>query len=179
MDAISRFGRARFTRRSVVAGAATVAGLAALPGSALAQSALQDVLMAPNRGGWNDQFDTRSANVASVRSNQPVFSPNTAAAMQQAIAAYNQISMAGGWPMVPEGQVLKLGVEHPAVMALRERLAISGDLPRSAGQSASFDTYVDAAVKRFQTRHGLPSDGVVSEHTFKAMNVPTLSLIHI
>ena len=67
---------------------------------------LQDVLMAPNRGGWNDQFDTRSANVASVRSNQPVFSPNTAAAMQQAIAAYNQISMAGGWPMVPEGQVL-------------------------------------------------------------------------
>ncbi|WP_285294371.1 L,D-transpeptidase family protein [Aureimonas altamirensis] len=173
MDAISRFGRARLTRRNVVTGAATVAGLAAIPGSALAQSALQDVLMAPNRGGWNDQFDTRSANVASVRSNQPVFSPNTAAAMQQAIAAYNQISMAGGWPMVPEGQVLKLGVEHPSVMALRERLAISGDLPRSAGQSASFDTYVDAAVKRFQSRHGLPADGVVSEHTFKAMNVPT------
>ncbi|WP_062229199.1 L,D-transpeptidase family protein [Aureimonas frigidaquae] len=172
VDKVSRLTQARVTRRAVVAGAATAAGLAALPGSAFAQQALQDVLMSPNRGGWNDQFDTRSANVAPVRSNQPVFSPSTAGAMQQAIGHYNQITMAGGWPMVPEGQKLRLGVEHPSVMALRERLAISGDLPRSAGQSASFDTYVDAAVKRFQSRHGIPADGVVAENTYKAMNVP-------
>ncbi|KAA0970249.1 L,D-transpeptidase family protein [Aureimonas fodinaquatilis] len=172
VDAISRLARAKVSRRTVVAGAAAAAGIAALPGSALAQSAIDGVLTAPNRGGWNDQFDTRSANVATVASNQPVFSPNTSSAMQQAISSYQQIAMSGGWRRVPEDQTLRLGVQHPNVMALRERLAISGDLSRTAGQSPAFDTYVDAAVKRFQARHGLPADGVVAAHSYQAMNVP-------
>jgi murein L,D-transpeptidase YcbB/YkuD len=37
--------------------------------------------------------------------------------------------------------------------------------------SQSFDSYVDAAVKRFQERHGLPADGVMGKYTFAAMNV--------
>ncbi|WP_411196895.1 L,D-transpeptidase family protein, partial [Rhizobium sp.] len=63
-------------------------------------------------------------------------------------------------------------VSHPAVQALRQRLAITGDLPREAGMSSAFDSYVDGAVKRFQARHGLPSDGVLGEFTLKAMNIP-------
>jgi murein L,D-transpeptidase YcbB/YkuD len=63
-------------------------------------------------------------------------------------------------------------VVDPAVKALRKRLIISGDLPRSAGISDSFDSYVEAAVKRFQARHGLPEDGVLGQYTLKAMNVP-------
>lgn len=38
--------------------------------------------------------------------------------------------------------------------------------------SNAFDSYVDGAVKRFQARHGLPSDGVLGEFTLKAMNIP-------
>jgi L,D-transpeptidase YcbB len=49
----------------------------------------------------------------------------------------------------------------------------SGDLSERAGISPAFDTYVDAALKRFQSRHGLPADGVTSEYTFAAMNVST------
>src|SRR5690606_15431888 len=52
-----------------------------------------------------------------------------------------------------------------------QRLMISGDLPRSAGVSDSFDSYVDGAVKGFQARHGLPEDGVLGEFTLKAMNI--------
>ncbi|MFD2236037.1 L,D-transpeptidase family protein [Aureimonas populi] len=164
-------GRTTISRRQFVAGAAAAAG-AMLPGMAFAQSAIDSVLAAPSRGGWNDQFDTRSAGSGSVASYQPVFSQNTVSAMQSAIQGYNQIVMAGGWPTVPEGTTLRLGMQHPNVQLMRERLAISGDLPRAAGNGQAFDSYVDAAVKRFQGRHGLPADGVAAEHTFKAMNVP-------
>jgi murein L,D-transpeptidase YcbB/YkuD len=48
---------------------------------------------------------------------------------------------------------------------------ISGDLSTMAGISQAYDTYVDAAVKRFQARHGLPSDGVMGKYTYAAMNI--------
>ena len=143
-----------------------------MPGIAAAQEALSDLLMSPRRGNWDDQFDTRSSGVTKIVSNQPIFSQNTVYSLAQAIDNHRGILNAGGWPTVPEGAKLKLGVDDPAVGPLRQRLAISGDLPRSAGLSTAFDTYVDAAVKRFQTRHGLPADGVVAEMTYKALNVP-------
>jgi murein L,D-transpeptidase YcbB/YkuD len=94
--------------------------------------------------------------------------------MQQAIAQYQQIASAGGWPTVnpPADQRLQLGVTDQSVQALRQRLFATGDLPQEAGMSSSFDSYVDGAVKRFQARHGLPSDGVIGEFTLKAMNIP-------
>ena len=42
---------------------------------------------------------------------------------------------------------------------------------RPPASRQSFDTYVDAAVKRFQARHGLPADGVLGNYTYAAMNV--------
>ena len=72
---------------------------------------------------------------------------------------------------MPATKKLKLGVIDPDVVALRKRLMISGDLSTSAGISESFDTYVDAAVKRFQARHGLPSDGVLGKYSYAAMNI--------
>ncbi|WP_152045610.1 L,D-transpeptidase family protein [Aureimonas psammosilenae] len=166
-----RLGSGRMSRRRFIAGTAA-AGAALLPGAAFAQEALGDLLQAPRRGNWDDQFDTGSSSVAKVVSNQPVFSQNTINSLNQAISNYRGILASGGWPEVPDGGKLRLGVENAAVGPLRQRLAISGDLPRSAGMSNAFDTYVDAAVKRFQTRHGLPDEGVVAEMTYKALNVP-------
>ena len=83
----------------------------------------------------------------------------------------SQIVAQGGWPIVPATKKLKLGVIDPDVEALRKRLMVSGDLSSRAGISQSFDTYVDAAVKRFQTRHGLPADGVMGKYTYAALNI--------
>ena len=69
---------------------------------------------------------------------------------------------------MPATKKLKLGVIDPDVEALRKRLMVSGDLSQRAGISQSFDTYVDAAVKRFQARHGLPADGVMGKYTYAA-----------
>ncbi|HCL66906.1 MAG TPA: murein L,D-transpeptidase [Rhizobium sp.] len=164
-------GIVALSRRALLRGAAA-AGVAALAGQAAAQTAIDEVINSPRRGNWDDQFDANvSRAVANVVSNTPVLSPSNIFNVQQAISDYQAIVANGGWPQVNPGVKLKIGVVDPSVQVLRQRLMISGDLPRSAGLSNSFDTYVDGAVKRFQARHGLPEDGVLGEYTLKALNV--------
>ena len=99
----------------------------------------------------DDQFDAKASRSATaVVSNTPIFGMDTLANTQNAIGQYQQIVSAGGWPQVNSPVRLEMGVSDPSVQALRQRLIISGDLPRSAGISNSFDSYVDGAVKRFQ-----------------------------
>jgi murein L,D-transpeptidase YcbB/YkuD len=150
----------------------SAAALAASTAGASAQDVIQEILNANRRGSWDDQFDAKaSASGAKVKSHLPIFSPETVSYIEQAIGQYSNIVAQGGWPQVPATKKLTLGVIDPDVEALRRRLMISGDLSTNAGMSQSFDTYVDAAVKRFQTRHGLPADGVTGKYTFAAMNV--------
>ncbi|WP_331373957.1 L,D-transpeptidase family protein [Sinorhizobium chiapasense] len=160
-----------FSRRAFLRSAASF-GAAAWAGAASAQDALNEIINSPRRGSWDDQFDAKASRTATaVLSNTPVFGPETISHLQQAIYDYQQIVAAGGWPMVTTSVKLELGVTDPSVQQLRQRLMVSGDLPRSAGVSSSFDSYVDGAVKRFQARHGLPADGVIGEYTLKALNV--------
>ncbi|MDO1581763.1 L,D-transpeptidase family protein [Rhizobium oryzicola] len=162
------------SRRKLLRSALTL-GAAGLAAPALAQDALQDMIAAPRRGAWDDQFDANAAarTAVNVISNNPVLGPNSPAYIQQAIAQYQGIVANGGWPTVQVQQYgMRIGASGPAVQQLRQRLMISGDLPRNVGMSDSFDSYVDGAVKRFQARHGLPVDGVLGEFTLKAMNIP-------
>ena len=105
-----------------------------------------------------------------VASKLPIFSPETVFYIETAIAQYQQIVAAGGWPQVPASKKLKLGDVDLDVEALRKRLMISGDLSRRAGMSQSYDTYVDAAVKR-PDASGLPADGVLGKYSYAAMNI--------
>ena len=73
---------------------------------------------------------------------------------------------------VPAGQQLRLGSNGPAVSALRRRLIVSGDIGAETGASPVFDSYVEAAVRRFQARHGVIATGVVNQQTLQALNVP-------
>ena len=158
------------SRRFFLSGAGAIA-MAALSGAASAQDVIGEVLGSTRRGNWDDQFDARVSQGAKVESTLPVFTAQTAAYTQQAIAQYQNIVAQGGWPVVPATKKLRLGVEDPDVQVLRKRLMISGDLSPRAGLSHSFDTYVDAALKRFQARHGLPDDGVMGQYTYAAMNI--------
>jgi len=153
-----------------LSGAGAVAA-SAIAGGAFAQTVINDILNAPRRGTWNDQFDASTSQGGRVASNLPIFSAETVSFIEQAIGQYQNIVSQGGWPAVPARKKLKLGVIDPDVEALRRRLIISGDLSTQAGISQSFDTYVDAALRRFQTRHGLPADGVMGQYTYSAMNV--------
>jgi murein L,D-transpeptidase YcbB/YkuD len=150
---------------------ATMAVLVALGGTAaFAQDPIKEVLQ--NGGAeWSDGFDAASVGAADIRTTIPTMSPQIIGALQLAIAQYSDIVARGGWPEVPATTKLRIGVSDPAVAVLRQRLTISGDLPPAAGVSDSFDSYVDAAVKRFQARHGVQADGIVGESTFSALNI--------
>ncbi|WP_209002952.1 L,D-transpeptidase family protein [Stappia taiwanensis] len=153
-----------------------LAGLAlmALPQAATAQNAaVQMLIEQQQRAEWSDQFDNTMRSLQAIESTSPTLSPDTAAYVEQAIARYSSIVAQGGWPRVSSGRrAMRLGTRDDNVVALRRRLMASGDLEQTAGFSSTFDSYVDAGVRRFQARNGLTPDGVVGKGTLDALNVP-------
>jgi murein L,D-transpeptidase YcbB/YkuD len=156
------------TRRQFALGA--LAGASAL---ALRPALAQD----RDQAEWVQKYDAATP-LKVGRSLTPVLSPATLAATEQLIEQYRQLTATGGWPQMPQVNNLRLGQKGPSVVALRQRLAASGDLPATAGTSPVFDSYVEAGVKRFQERHGLIPTGVVSATTVAAMNVPAEVRLH-
>ncbi|MGH6817228.1 MAG: L,D-transpeptidase family protein [Methylovirgula sp.] len=124
-----------------------------------------------NQAEWAQSYDA-DAHLAVPRSSTPVLSPQTFMATEQAAERYRQLVASGGWNQVPSGRTLQLGSEGDTVVALRKRLATSGDIEASTGISPIFDSYVQAAVRHFQARHGLNQTGIVDRDTFAALNVP-------
>lgn len=106
------------------------------------------------------------------RSSTPILSPQTVAATEQMIERYKDIVARGGWRPVSGADRLRVGSRGGAVDTLRQRLIVTGDLDPVAGTSGTYDSYVAAAVKRFQARHGLSQTGSMSTTTQQAMNVP-------
>jgi murein L,D-transpeptidase YcbB/YkuD len=152
------------------------AACAALSGRALAQSApdpLLDAIIRDNqRGDFGQTFDGATRSIVMPKSSLPTLALETAAQTKRAIARYEVLLARGGWPKVPAADGIHLGMRHPSVTALRARLAADGDLGGNFGNSDVFDSFVEAAVRRFQARHGVSVDGVVREPTLRALNVP-------
>jgi L,D-transpeptidase YcbB len=68
--------------------------------------------------------------------------------------------------VLPEGPVLRKGIEHDQVALLRQRLEL-----RSDGISNHvFDESLDQAVREFQVKHGVTPDGVVGSNTRRMLD---------
>ena len=101
----------------------------------------------------------------------PTLSAANIDATKAAIKRYSEIVARGGWRPVPD-VAMQAGSSGPAVAALRERLAISGDLKEQSSYPEHFDYYLESAVKRFQASNGLTPTGIVDKRTVAALNVP-------
>lgn len=114
---------------------------------------------------------------------RPTLSPANVEPLKKAIARYEAINAAGGWPTVPRMQ-MGPGTSGEAVAVLRKRLEIEGDLGKGGffGDS-TFDGSMEEAVRRFQTRNGLIPTGDLLDNslakngtrTLNALNVPASS----
>ncbi len=93
-------------------------------------------------------------------------------AMSAAIERLEQLAANGGWPIIPAGKLLRVNEDDPRVPLLRQRLRISGDLPKSQlYKSETFDSELEEAVKRFQLRHGLRPTGRIEKSVYPVLNV--------
>lgn len=83
-----------------------------------------------------------------------------------------KVQDAGGWPIIPEGKLLRPGDISSRVIPLKRRLEIECYLPHGSYHKQSlFDNNLVEAVKSFQANHGLEIDGIVGPDTLEALNV--------
>jgi len=164
-------GRHGQNRRAFLASLAAAAALIR-PARAANDIVLEALIEQNQRRGYGQGFDSASRTIHMPQASLPTLSASTADTTARAIGQYEGILAAGGWPTVPPAERLRLGNKHPSVVALRKRLIVSGDLEPTAGAGDIFDSYVEAAVRRFQARHGISIDGVVRAETFKRLNIP-------
>ena len=163
--------RRAFLRRA--AGVAALAATGLVARAAFAEDDALDALIGDTqRGEFGQGFDEASRTIHMPKASEPTVSTATAQTTEKAIDRYADIVARGGWPHVPSVGVLRLGDRHPSVPVLRARLVASGDIDPNAVGNDIYDSYVEAAVRRFQARHGLTVDGIIRAETLAALNVP-------
>ena len=104
----------------------------------------------------------------------PVYSSYFSSQIQRLRAEqerYSALAASGGWPTIPKGPTIRPDTDDPRIAALAVRLAASGDLDDKDANRAYYDGDLQNAVRRFQARHGLETDGLVGRATLRALNV--------
>ncbi|UCH84931.1 MAG: L,D-transpeptidase family protein, partial [Candidatus Latescibacterota bacterium] len=123
-----------------------------------------------------DVFDVGSTDIfEAIKDLRPSYKIYTV--LSKALVEYRTIEEEGGWPTIPDGDVLKQDVSDPRVLILRERLEITDDLEVENPDDSLFDEDVAKGIERFQKRHGLDADGVVGKNTLAALNIPVAEKI--
>lgn len=124
-------------------------------------------------GGVNDPASEREQ-LKELERNPPAGFPTLAsaniAATKAAIARYEEIVAAGGWKFVPDALV-KPGEQHFAIVELRDRLIVSGELDASQAGSDMLDGTLVTALKAYQSTNGLTPNGRLDKQTAAALNV--------
>jgi murein L,D-transpeptidase YcbB/YkuD len=120
--------------------------------------------------------------IATMRPSDPDY-----AGLRKELNRFQQISVKGGWPVVPPGAASKPGQSmSPArVAALRSRLSIEGFAvpaqPAATAKPASqtnqpsansgvYDRGLAASVADFQARHGIVVDSMLGAETMTSLN---------
>jgi murein L,D-transpeptidase YcbB/YkuD len=101
----------------------------------------------------------------------PTLDKGNVAALNAAVKRYEAIVAAGGWPTALPDPPKSSAEPYTAVVQLRQRMTVEGDLKSSNGGDA-MDLDLERALKRFQVRHGLTPSGKADKATVAALNVP-------
>ncbi len=91
--------------------------------------------------------------------------------LKAAMEQHRQAVRAGGWTIIPDGPSIKAGMEDGRLVQVRKRLIATGELAAGHDKGKVLDDTLAAALKRFQSRHGIEPDGAIGKQTLAALNV--------
>ncbi len=121
----------------------------------------------PHRDGTKLLLEFSKSAPAPYLRSLPPRSEEYAALMREKLRL-ERVRAEGGWGPTVQVSALEPGQSGQAVVALRNRLVAMGYLDRSA--TMTYDENIQRAVQKFQTRHGLTSDGVAGGATMREIN---------
>lgn len=111
-------------------------------------------------------------NASAFSTYQPLFKQYDL--LKAELKKYKNLSQTAIWDSLflpPGKKFLEQGDNDPTMIAIKQRLYLLGDLP-AFDSLPLFDSLTDIAVKKFQQRFGLKSDGHAGPKFFEAMNIP-------
>ena len=92
--------------------------------------------------------------------------------LRDTLAIYRKFVETGGWQTVPPGSKLQQGDRSERIPLLRQRLAAEGLLAGvHADDPTVFDNGLEQALKIFQMKNGLESDGILGTQTLQQLNI--------
>ncbi|MFK7733144.1 MAG: murein L,D-transpeptidase [Pseudomonadales bacterium] len=113
--------------------------------------------------------DTLTAVINSISPSSAEYSK-----LLRAFQHYQSIQRNGGWPLLADSdRILRPGERHVDIQVLRNRLRVEGDF--AGGMQADpffYGPALVAAVRQYQSRHGLLADGVLDRQTRYALRIP-------
>jgi murein L,D-transpeptidase YcbB/YkuD len=88
------------------------------------------------------------------------------------LKVYDRLKEAGGWTSIPDGETLKKGmIDSIRVPILMKRLSVTNDLREPQEDPFTYSEMVAEAVKNYQIRNGLESDGNLGKQTLSSLNL--------
>jgi murein L,D-transpeptidase YcbB/YkuD len=93
--------------------------------------------------------------------------------IERALARYRDLTLEYRWPPIVPTATLRLGDSDPVVADIRNRLMLLGDMQAGTAPAEPwrFDEALQAALVRFQRRHGLEADGLWGRRSRAALEV--------
>lgn len=91
--------------------------------------------------------------------------------MKTALANYRDLASRETFLAIPDDVVLKPGIDHVNVLALRKRLVATGHLHSGSKASTLFDEQLEEAVRRFQRDNDLDVDSIVGKQSYALLNL--------
>ncbi len=92
------------------------------------------------------------------------------------LVKYVAIAKAGGWPTISvSAKQLKKGSSSPAILQLKKRLELTGDMP--ADTTAVYNETLEAGIKNIQLRFGYTPTGILTDPQLKDINVPAIDRV--
>lgn len=102
--------------------------------------------------------------------------------LEQALPRYQMLASQPGLTQLPAlpGHSVKPRESYAGSAALRRLLIAVGDLPAADATAPdnTLDENLVAGIRRFQERHGLATDGVLGQQTWRVMTTPLTQRVH-